>query len=338
VAAGDGWFVNWADFPSVVPVAGDLWAAHWLVKSGPQTYAYDVAVALSQDRGVTWSEPLAPHTDGTPTEHGFVSLFPWADGVGALWLDGRNMAPDADSAGGPDHDMAGHGTHSSQDGMTLRFAAIGTNRTLASEVLVDERVCDCCQTDVAMGPDGPIAVYRNRTADEIRDIYVARAVDGRWQPGRPVADDGWHIAGCPVNGPAVAAVGDAVAVAWYTAAEGLGRVRVAFSADGARTFGAPIDLDRSEPLGRVAVVMLASGDAVVSWMRPHDRSRLEIVAQRVSAAGALGPLRSIARTGAGRPSGFPQLAVADGQMVFAWTDTTEPLTRLRAARLPFEAL
>ena len=30
VARGDNWFVNWADFPSVVPLGGRLWAAHWL--------------------------------------------------------------------------------------------------------------------------------------------------------------------------------------------------------------------------------------------------------------------------------------------------------------------
>src|SRR5512139_3541691 len=30
VASGDDWFVNWADFPSVVPVNATTWAAHWL--------------------------------------------------------------------------------------------------------------------------------------------------------------------------------------------------------------------------------------------------------------------------------------------------------------------
>ena len=33
VASGMGWFVNWADFPSVVPINDSLWAAHWLVRS-----------------------------------------------------------------------------------------------------------------------------------------------------------------------------------------------------------------------------------------------------------------------------------------------------------------
>ena len=32
VFSGDDWFVNWADFPSVVPITSNLWAAHWLAK------------------------------------------------------------------------------------------------------------------------------------------------------------------------------------------------------------------------------------------------------------------------------------------------------------------
>ena len=35
VAQGADWFVNWADFASVTPITETLWAAHWLVRSGP---------------------------------------------------------------------------------------------------------------------------------------------------------------------------------------------------------------------------------------------------------------------------------------------------------------
>src|SRR5215207_2642270 len=39
VAEGENWFVNWADFPSVIELSDGSLAAHWLVKSGPGTYA-----------------------------------------------------------------------------------------------------------------------------------------------------------------------------------------------------------------------------------------------------------------------------------------------------------
>src|SRR6266498_1906119 len=69
-------FVNWADFPSLVVLSDGALVAHWLVKSSPDAHAYDVNIARSTDDGKTWSKPLAPHRDGTRTEHGFVSLFP----------------------------------------------------------------------------------------------------------------------------------------------------------------------------------------------------------------------------------------------------------------------
>jgi hypothetical protein len=64
VAEGENWFVNWADFPSVVPLADGRLAAHWLAKSGTDTYAYDIQVSMSTDEGTTWSTPITPHRDG----------------------------------------------------------------------------------------------------------------------------------------------------------------------------------------------------------------------------------------------------------------------------------
>lgn len=92
IGEGENWFVNWADFPSVISLNDGSLAAHWLVKSGTATYAYNVNIALSKDAGKTWSKPIVPHLDNTQTEHGFVSLIPLADGrLGAVWLDGQNM-------------------------------------------------------------------------------------------------------------------------------------------------------------------------------------------------------------------------------------------------------
>jgi len=92
VAAGDDWFVNWADVPSVLRLDDGTLAAHWLQKSGAETYAYDVRLAHSKDDGRTWSASFTPHHDGTKREHGFASLFqmPGA-GLGLIWLDGRAM-------------------------------------------------------------------------------------------------------------------------------------------------------------------------------------------------------------------------------------------------------
>lgn len=327
LASGSDWFVNWADFPSVVPISPTLMAAHWLVKSTGATYSYDVVIATSQDQGATWNEPTIVHRDGTATEHGFVSLYAHADGVGAIWLDGRNMV--ADGHAGDDHGSGG---------MTLRAALVDSDGDISAEHVIDALVCDCCQTDVAITQQGAVAVYRNRTPEEIRDIYVARQIDGKWRAGVPVSDDGWEIAGCPVNGPAITASGSTVAVAWFTGADNKARTQFAWSDDGGEHFSSSIDIDVNKPVGRVDVELLGDDTAAVSWLSTGADGRGEIKVRRVSSDGKLGTPLLLATTSTSRMSGFPQMVRRGEQLVFAWTDTSNDHTTVKSALLNISAL
>jgi len=126
--------------------------------------------------------------------------------------------------------------------ITFRYVKIKRDGALADEAALDTRVCECCQTSAVMTADGPVVVYRDRSeADkEIRDISIVRLKGGKWSAPRPVFQDGWQLNGCPVNGPAVAAAGPRVAVAWFTGADKTSRVKLAFSADAGETFGQPV--------------------------------------------------------------------------------------------------
>ncbi|HEX2167695.1 MAG TPA: sialidase family protein, partial [Longimicrobiales bacterium] len=117
VASGTGWFVNWADFPSVIALEDDELAAHWLQRSAAGTYAYDVMISRSHDGGATWSQAVRPHSDGTPTEHGFVSMFPVNGDLGVVWLDGRKFAERNGEA--------------ATNEMTLRFATLKDGAAVA---------------------------------------------------------------------------------------------------------------------------------------------------------------------------------------------------------------
>ena len=44
IAEGDSWFVNWADFPSIMAWSDTALAAHFLTLNGARAYAYDVRV------------------------------------------------------------------------------------------------------------------------------------------------------------------------------------------------------------------------------------------------------------------------------------------------------
>ena len=326
IVTGDDFFVNWADFPSMFELADGTLAAHWPRRSGEGTFEYDVEVAWSPDGGDTWSEPVIPHRDGTLSEHGFVSLFPWEDGsLGAVWLDGRHYVGWDEEAGAP----SGEGRPDHPE-MTLRFTTL-TPTGLGPEKLLDGRICECCQTSAAITSRGPIVVYRNRTEDEIRDTWTVRYVDGAWTEPAPVYEDGWEIRACPVNGPMVAADGDRVAVAWFTAAHDQPRVRLAFSHDAGESFEYPVQVDDGDPMGRVAVTLLDDGDALVTWLeRTGDDAAVRI--RRVTPDGTLGPSETVALSSPARASGFPRMARSGDHLVFAWTDILgEEGSRVRTA-------
>lgn len=305
IREGDNWFVNWADFPSMTALRDGTLAAHWLAKSGSATFSYDVNITLSVDGGRSWSEPVVPHRDGTRTEHGFVSLFaaPGA-GLGAVWLDGREMSTGSD----------GH----SQGDMTLRFAALTRTGSISNEKLLDARTCECCQTSAVMTASGPVVVYRDRSEREIRDISLVRWHENRWLGPRPVHEDGWEIHGCPVNGPAAAADGERFVVAWFTGAHGRPALRLAFSGNSGETIGNPVAVDDGDPLGRVDVALLPDGSAVVLWME-RAAGGAEIRFRRVKPDGALDPSVRVAPVSAARSSGFPHLVRSGRKLVFAWT-------------------
>jgi len=323
VIDGQDMFVNWADLPSVTPLGGGRLAAHWLQMSADLPYAYDVVYTQSTDSGATWSEPMRPHTDGTETEHGFVSTFPNGSRTGLIWLDGRKMVNEV-----TDNPV--------ESGMTLRAAFVDTNQMLHGEQLVDELICDCCQTDVALTSSGPVAVYRDRSSEEIRDISVTRFVDGQWLPGRPIAKDHWEIPGCPVNGPSIAADGEAVAVTWFTGAESRPVVKLGFSKDSGETFSTPIEVIDGRILGRVGLVLLERNEVAVSWLQTGSEGTGDIYVRRISNDGTLGPAHVVSQGAAS--FSVPQMARAGEDLVFVWTESDNYVDRILSARVPISAL
>jgi hypothetical protein len=316
-------FVNWADLPSVVPLSENRLAAHWLQETDDLPHAYDAITMQSDDNGATWSEPLRLHTDGTPTQHGFVTAFDDGSGSGYIWLDGRKMMNEVTD------DPVG-------SSMTLRAAVVGENGTLRNEQLVDELVCDCCQTDVAVAASGPVAVYRDRTIDEIRDIFVTRLVEGKWLAGEMVAEDGWRISGCPVNGPSIDADGDNVVVAWFTGANGRPVVKLSFSDDGGETFGTPFEVVDGTVLGRVGVVLLDNGDVAVSWLQVSDGGVGEVHLRQIQSDGRRGPDQTVSY-GAGSFS-VPQLARFGDDLIVVWTESEDYVDQVFSVRIPVASL
>jgi hypothetical protein len=315
IVRSDRIFANWADFPALAVSRRGWMLAGWPEKSGGGEYDYFLELARAAGPEGSWRRLGPAHEDRGGGEHGFVSFVPEGDGIRAFWLDGRDAAGETGS-------------------MALRTALVADS-VGPSEVL-DARVCDCCQTSAAVTSEGPIVAFRDRSGKETRDIAVARRTSGRWSKPRAVAADGWTIAGCPVNGPAVAASGREVAVAWFTAAGDAPRVRMAFSKDAGETFGKPVEIDGEAPAGRVDLTLDATGDALLSWVAVSGKAA-EIRVRRVTPGGRAGAAVTVAPTSVARSSGFPRIERLGADLVLAWVEASEPF-RLRAARFPARAV
>ncbi|MDP0499970.1 MAG: sialidase family protein [Verrucomicrobiota bacterium JB022] len=296
---------NWADFATTaVGTDGTLWAQWYQRRAGGR--GYDGWFARSTNDGASWSTPV-------PLGHEFVSLAPLEGGrMMAVWLE--KAPPAADQA-----------TYAPS--MQLSARLLGPEGQTLQDWVVDPDVCTCCQTTLAALTGGRLLVaYRGHTPEEIRDNHVAVFENGDWQRPQVLHADGWMIPGCPVNGPAADGMGERAAVAWFTAAWGKARVQVAFSGDGGDSFGAPIPVDLGQPIGRVDLVSLPDGSAIVSWLEVGAESGgADLYVRQFRPTGPVGSPLRLAALSSSRASGFPRMAVRNpetGQLVISYTEVS----------------
>ena len=326
IAQGSDWIVNWADFPTILSFGknGDNLVASYLVESDPEIFAYDVRLVLSNDGGETWSNPICPHKDGTVTEHGFVSLVEVRDDAFmAVWLDGRNYA-DLEEDKNPNK----NNKNPNQDQMELRAALINSSGVIEEEFIIDSNVCSCCGTDIASTPGGISVVYRDRIEGEVRDISLSRYEfsTGQWTEPQNVHNDGWVIAGCPVNGPAIDAREESVVVCWYTEIDGTPAVLASHSINGGLTFSTPVKINSEYTQGRLDAVLLDDNSATLSWMEGEiGEVHLKVCEYKFGneQAASLSPSIIVTALNGSRASGFPKMkkksAEHGDELVFVYT-------------------
>ena len=271
---------------------------------GAHKHVEDVCVTVSNDGGSTWTTPVIPHSDRSESEHSFASLVPTGDKSAKLiWLDGRTRPK-----------------------QMLIAATINSDGTVGKEEILDDDVCACCPTAIVQTQAGPVAAYRNHEPDDTRDISVVALRDGRWSASSVLCRDGWKIGGCPINGVDLAAQGNVVAAAWFTAANDSPEVRVAFSANAGETFSAPLKINEGRAVGRSSIALSDNQSALVLWVegvvdRDDAKSSTQLLLRSVAPNGAKGPPVIVTKTARGL--GYPRIETSGRQVVLAWTDKSQ---------------
>lgn len=326
---------QWLPVQTVIKVAGKLGAppvvlglsdgslaAAWMPYTPNSTdkYAADINVARSQDGGQTWGTPLRPYDGKAHIYDAQMSLAALTDGKLALvWTDMRFAIHD------PKRDKKANRYQ-------LMATVIGNDWQASKEITLDEDVCSCCSVFTDVQGDDLVSVYRDHRLNDIRDTSLVR-----WNPTKVsspilVHEDHWHIEGCPSNGPVVSLSKKQAAVAWFSAADGIGRIKLAFSKDGGQHFAKPIEVDTNAS-GYTDAFLLDDGTALVSWRaRVGAEDALRIV--HVSPKGKIMGQTSVYQGSFPKwPSRHLSLAKVDNEAFVAWTDPVQRKVRLAVIQL-----
>ncbi len=301
---------NWADVASLAVGTDGALTAQWFQRPDASAggHGYDGWFSRSTDGGKTWCAPAR-------LGHEFVALAPLSGGrTLAVWLESAHVrdpsAPYAPS-------------------MKLLARLLAPDGSSLGEWTVDPDVCTCCQNTVATLPGDRVFVgYRGHTTAEIRDNRYTffDLASGSWSAPRTLNDDGWKIPGCPVNGPAADARGKALAVAWFTAANGIARVQARISDDAGHTLSPPLVIDLGKPMGRIETVILDEQSALLLWMETGTvENSAGIYARRLFTNGKISAAHLVADSTQARASGFPRAALRpNGRVAVSFTQAGTP--------------
>tara|TARA_B100001173_G_scaffold264878_1_gene239666 strand:- start:318 stop:1013 length:696 start_codon:yes stop_codon:yes gene_type:complete len=203
--------------------------------------------------------------------------------------------------------------------MSLRSGTIDKNLALTNMQNIDGLVCECCQTDITITDKGPIGVYRDRSEEETRDIYITKLENDVWSKGKPLHLDNWKINGCPVNGPVITGSNNDITVAWYTRAGGRSNIKIARSTDYGDTFNEPILLGTNETVGHISMTDDTAGNTWLLWQKTANKGSIELVLTKIENESNKIMHKVIEEAGKTPRFSFPQITRNNDQIILAYS-------------------
>lgn len=312
-----------ADPPVVQGLSDGTLAAAWMlsVKDSKDRYAAAIYLSRSSDGGHTWSAPLKPYIDQARIYDAQMSLAPLPDaGLALVWTDSRHVNHDESESASKKNSR-----------YQLMATVLNKDWQAGKEITLDDDVCSCCRSYTDVRDNELVTVYRDHFSGEVRDISAVRWNSNGVIKSTAVHDDHWVINGCPSNGPSVDLSSQQAVVAWFTAGDGKGRVRVSFSADG-NQFKSPIEVDE-QAIGYANALLLDDGSALVSW-RSNAGPEEDLMVARVTSNGAVSRKTKVYRGSFARwPSKYLGMEKIGEEVFIAWTDPIKKKVRLAVVGL-----
>lgn len=309
-----------SDLPKVIGLTDGGLGAVW----GTETKIGDmgsseVYVSRSKDGGQTWSDALKVNSDQkvkTARYNPDIAALPKGE-MAVLWSDSRRyekfktqlmMGAVVDATGHVDHDFA-----------------------------VDDDICSCCQLLPTLFQNQLYLTYRDRLPGEVRDIAVVRWPGQSSAKAVRVHQDNWVLEGCPGQGVGADAALKQFGVAWFTAAGGEGKVKVAFTEDPSSGFGVPLSIADSKklPQGQVKLAMFNDDYALVHWIQNSKQGPMLQLAL-VSLDGKVLTEQSLNTPSWEADYEWPNLPVlkrAGDQVYFAWFDSQKGRIQLKSIQI-----
>ena len=307
----------------------------WTAKAGDGSRLMS---ARSPDGGRTFGAAAVVPGSAAPGNRGWHSLAVDPSGRPiVLWLDHRDGVKSS-SAGHHHHDSAPSSAAAEESvarAAASRLYVGSADGSVPVQGLV-HGVCYCCKTAVAVSPaGGVVAAWRHVYPGGFRDIAFSQSSDGGHTFSTParVHEDGWQLAGCPENGPAIGVDGDGrTHVIWPTLIRDQGRETMALfhsmTKDG-RTFTMRTRIPAADAAFHPQLAISPGGDLFVAWDEGSSGTRRVRVAKgRVEADGQV---RFGADRGFSAPGTHPSVAVTPTGAALAWTSTAGGETVIRAA-------
>ena len=157
----------------------------------------DLLLWRSTDDGKSWSEPRQLNSVKGAAREGLQATAAAGKYVAVVWLDMRDKGTTL------------YGSFSHDGGKTFT-----PDRMLYSSP--DGTICECCAPQAAVNERGRVAVLFRNALDGNRDMYLMKSTDGgsSFSPARQQGEGHWLIHACPMDGGAVAILGDEVVMVW----------------------------------------------------------------------------------------------------------------------------